>query len=178
MYMKVIIASKNPVKIACVQEGFGKVFPDNVFEFEGVTVPSQVAEQPMSDAETLQGAMNRVKNAQQEIDGADFYVGIEGGVAKVGDEIHEFAWIVVSGNGVVGKAKAATFILPPVYTKYLEQGMEVGHISDLVFGTENSKQDLGASGLLSNGALDRKNYYIPAVILACLPFVQPELYTK
>lgn len=176
--MKVIIASKNPVKIACVQEGFGKIFPDKVFEFEGVSVPSLVADQPMSDAETLQGAMNRVKNAQQEIVGADFYVGIEGGVEIVGDETHEFAWIVVSRGGMVGKAKAATFILPPVYKEHLEKGMEVGHISDRVFGTENSKQDLGASGLLSNGALDRKNYYIPAVMLACLPFLQPDLYTK
>ncbi len=176
--MKVIIASQNPVKIACVQEGFARIFPEYDFEFEGVSVPSLVSDQPMSDAETLQGAMNRVHNAQEKISDADFYVGIEGGVQKVTDEIHEFAWIVIFRNGIIGKAKAPIFILPPVYKEYLEKGMEVGHISDVVFGKENSKQNMGASGLLTRGVLDRKNYYVPAVILACLPFVQPELYAK
>jgi len=176
--MKVIIASKNPVKIACVEEGFTRIFPEHVFEFEGISISSLVSDQPISDTETLQGACNRVVQAQEKIVDADFYVGIEGGIEIVGDEIYEFAWVVVSHRGVLGKAKTPIFILPPIYKEYLEQGMEVGHISDLIFGEENSKQNMGASGLLTRGVLDRKNYYVPSVMLACLPFVRPDLYTK
>ena len=40
MSKKVIIASKNPVKINAVKIGFEKMFPLEKFEFKGVSVPS------------------------------------------------------------------------------------------------------------------------------------------
>ena len=64
---KVIIASLNPVKIESVKIGFQKMFPDKDFEFEGVAVPSGVSDQPMSNKETLTGAVNRAVNAYAKI---------------------------------------------------------------------------------------------------------------
>ena len=46
---KVIIASKNPVKIQAVKNGFEKMFPNQEFEFIGISVPSNVADQPFSN---------------------------------------------------------------------------------------------------------------------------------
>ena len=57
MSKKVIIASKNPVKINAVEIGFGKTFSNNEFSFEGVSVPSGVGDQPMSDQETILGCL-------------------------------------------------------------------------------------------------------------------------
>jgi len=51
--MKVAVGSKNPVKIACVKEAFEKAFPDIAWEVEGVEVASGVADQPMSDIESI-----------------------------------------------------------------------------------------------------------------------------
>jgi len=53
---KVIIASKNPVKIQSVKNGFEKMFLDQDFEFIGVSTPSGVADQPISNSETFLGA--------------------------------------------------------------------------------------------------------------------------
>lgn len=62
---KIIIASQNPAKVNAVRSAFSTVFPDQEWEFIGVSVPSEVADQPMSDEETKQGALNRVRNAKQ-----------------------------------------------------------------------------------------------------------------
>ena len=53
---KVIIASKNPVKINATKKAFEEVFNDH-FEFEGVSADSSVSDQPMSNKETLKGAI-------------------------------------------------------------------------------------------------------------------------
>ena len=60
---KVIIASKNPVKINATKKAFEEVFNDH-FEFEGVSADSLVSDQPMSNEETLKGATNRLDNIQ------------------------------------------------------------------------------------------------------------------
>lgn len=38
--MKIVVASKNPVKINAAREGFKKMFPEVDFEVEGISVPS------------------------------------------------------------------------------------------------------------------------------------------
>lgn len=50
--MKIVIASKNPVKMTAALEGFRSLFPHQEFEIAGVSVPSGVRDQPLSDAET------------------------------------------------------------------------------------------------------------------------------
>lgn len=58
---KVVIASLNPAKINAVKSAFQSAFPQQVFEFVGISVPSEVADQPMTNEETHRGALNRVK---------------------------------------------------------------------------------------------------------------------
>lgn len=57
---RVIVASTNPVKINSVEMGLSRMFPEVVFKVEGVSAPSNVSDQPMSEEETLRGAINRV----------------------------------------------------------------------------------------------------------------------
>ena len=72
---RIIIASKNPVKIKATFGGFQKMFPSEQFEIEGVSVPSLVSDQPKSDAEAFSGSLNRADNACREYANADFWVG-------------------------------------------------------------------------------------------------------
>lgn len=69
----VIVASHNPVKIDAALQGFSDMFPKAVFTVRGVSVPSGVPEQPLGDAETLQGAMNRAQRARELEPDADFW---------------------------------------------------------------------------------------------------------
>ena len=173
---KVIVASKNPVKLQCSRLAFEKAFPEETFELTGLSVPSGVSDQPMTDAETLQGAINRTKNARQEAPEADFWIGIEGGVDRIDNRMDAFAWVYVESARAQGQARTATFELPPQIVALIDEGMELGHADDKVFNRENSKHKSGAVGILTHGLIDRAQYYEPAVVLALIPLMNPELY--
>lgn len=174
--MKVVVGSTNPVKIACAKSAFGKVFPGEPLEISGYAVPSDVTDQPMSDEETITGALNRAGNSRKKIQDADFWVGIEGGCCFHGDDFEAFAWMVVMSKNQIGKARTSTFILPEKVANLVKQGMELGEADDFVFQRQNSKQKNGAVGLLTHDLIDRKAYYEQALILALIPFVNQEIY--
>jgi non-canonical (house-cleaning) NTP pyrophosphatase len=58
----------------------------------------------------------------------------------------------------------------------VRQGMELGDADDAVFGRSNSKQANGAVGILTGNVIDRAELYEQAVVLALIPFKNPELY--
>lgn len=175
---KIIIASTNPVKIKAVAAAFGKMFPEETFETEGVSAASGVSNQPKSDSETFEGAMNRAENASHMADG-DFWVGIEGGVEEKDSDMEAFAWVVIKRkDGKFGKGRTGTFFLPPKVAELIKQGMELGEADDIVFKRENSKQKNGAVGILTGNVIDRTKYYIEAVVLALIPFKNEELYPQ
>jgi inosine/xanthosine triphosphatase len=136
----------------------------------------------MTSQETLQGAINRALAAQLLMPGADYWVGIEGGVqpapegALTPGELCAFAWVVVIGANGMGKGRTGLFFLPPRVAELVRQGKELGEADDIVFGRTNSKQENGAVGLLTGDALDRAGFYEQAVVLALIPFRNPELY--
>lgn len=173
---KVIIASKNPVKIQAVKSGFKKMFPIQKFQFVGVSVPSNVSKQPFSNDETFCGAKNRANNAFSKIKDADFYVGIEGGIEYIEDEMEAFAWVFIMSAGRSGKAKTGTFFLPKEVVKLIKEGKELGEANDIVFKRNNSKQENGAVGILTGDVIDRAEYYTEAVILALITFKNVDLY--
>ena len=174
--IKIVVASKNPVKMDAVKEGLSSFITEE-FELIGVSVESGVSDQPMSDAETLSGALNRVQEAINQYPDRDYYVGLEGGVEQHGTGLMAFAWMVISDGETVGKARTASFFLPPEVAKLVHKGIELGHADDIVFKKNNSKQQNGAIGLLTNDAITRKSLYLPAVQMAFIPFLNPELYT-
>lgn len=176
MPQKVVIASTNPVKIEAVKLGFQKMFPDQEFELTGISVSSGVADQPMSNQETFDGAKNRVDNAATQSPGADFYVGIEGGLDEIAHEMEAFAWVLIKSGEKYGKSRTGTFFIPQEVARLVKGGMEMGKADDIVFRRENSKQQNGAVGILTHDAMTRTTYYTEAVVLALIPFKNPELY--
>ena len=174
--MKVIVASKNPVKIQASLRGFEMMFPNEKHEVQGVSVSSGVDGQPRSDSETLQGALARAENASKEYPEADFWVGLEGGIEDRGADMISFAWVAVKSKDQIGKGKTGTFFLPPKVAELIRQGKELGEADDIVFGRTNSKQENGAVGLLTDNAIDRARFYSAAVILALIPFKNTNLW--
>jgi inosine/xanthosine triphosphatase len=173
--IRIVVASKNPVKLDAVSDGLS-VFLNQSIEIIGVSVGSGVSDQPMSDLETLQGAETRVENSRNQFPDYDFYVGIEGGVEESASGLIAFAWIVISNGLKTGKARTAGFFLPPEVARLVHQGIELGDADDIVFSKQNSKQQNGAVGLLTHDLITRKSLYMPAVQMAFIPFLNPELY--
>ncbi len=176
---KIIVASKNPVKIMASLRGFESMFPGEEFEATGVSVSSDVSEQPASNSETFSGALNRANNAYTQHPGGDFYVGIEGGIEAESSDMMAFAWVVIrSHDDVLGKGKTGTFFLPPKISELIRQGKELGEADDIVFGTTNSKQQNGAVGILAGNVIDRTKYYTDAVVFALTPLKNKKLYSE
>ena len=173
---KIVIASLNPVKADAVLSGFKRMFPADTFDTELITVESGVGDQPLTDRAARQGAENRARLARQAVPAGDFWVGVEGGCDTLDGEMVSFAWIVVHSEDGAGSSRTAHFQLPEAVRKLVESGMELGDADDQVFGKENSKQKSGAVGLLTGDVVTRKTLYEQAVILALIPFRQPDLY--
>lgn len=163
----VIVSSLNPAKINAVKSAFESSFPNQTFEFKGVSVESGVADQPMSDAETKLGAATRVKNAKSEIDNGDFYVGLEAGI----EGTQTFAWMIIESATHRGESRSASLSLPPVVLDKVNLGLELGDAMDAVYKTENIKQKGGAIGILTDHQLTRSSVYHQALVLALIPFL-------
>lgn len=118
--IRLAVGSLNPVKNNAALLGAQKALKQEIETF-GFDVPSGVSDQPMSDSETLLGAIARAKNAYNAFKAAhgtppDFAVGLEGGVGPsivCQEDLECFAWIVVYDGHKLGRARTGSFLLPP-----------------------------------------------------------------
>lgn len=175
---EIIIASKNPVKKQAILSGFHEVFSRQEFTITPVDVPSGVSDQPVGDEETRLGAANRLSAARNLHPDADYWAAIEGGVADVEGQLSAFAWIAIANRQRTGWSRSASFFLPPGVADLVNQGVELGEADDRFFGRQNSKQMNGAVGILTADKVDRMELYRHAVLLALIPFINPDLFGK
>lgn len=171
----VAIGSTSPVKLKATQlaftEAFGKV------KVLSIETSSGVRDQPITRAEALEGATNRAKVALHET-GADFGVGIEGGVYHSKGRYFTAAPVVVlAKDGRIGVSASNPLELPPVVARKVKRGGEVGPIMDALLGIADTKKKLGIIGYLTDGMVLRHIAYATALKVALAKFVKPEFYT-
>ncbi|MFZ2200078.1 MAG: inosine/xanthosine triphosphatase [Microgenomates group bacterium] len=170
--MKVVVGSKNPVKVGAVEEAFRKYWPDCIVE--GVEALSGVSEQPRSEEETINGAINRAKNS---IGDNDYGVGVEGGVCVINNKMFDCAWVaIIDKTEKIGLSGGLYFELPDKIAQKIQKGGELGPIMNEMTGEENVKQKMGAIGIFTKGELDRKQAYVQIVLSALIKFVSPEWF--
>ena len=87
-----------------------------------------------------------------------------------------FAWVVILSENTEGQSRTSTFYLPPKVVELVHEGVELGLANDQVFNETNSKTKGGAVGTLTHGVLGRTEYYVQAVMLALVAFINPDLY--
>src|SRR4030067_770640 len=110
--INVAVGSTNPVKIKAVTSSFSRVWPEVKLAVTGVTIPSGVAAQPLSDVVALRGAKIRANKAINS--GLYTYgVGIEGGLQSINQRWFACGWVaVVNRQGQVGLGSSARIIVP------------------------------------------------------------------
>lgn len=176
--VRVLVGSENPVKIQAVREAFAKYFAD--VDVIARNVDSGVSHQPVNE-ETFDGAKNRAlalqKINQEQKLGAQFCVGIEGGIIQLYRKWFVFGVMcLMDENGRTGFGLSPHFELPDRISRQLLNGKELGDVADELFGDTNSKQKGGAIHFLTNGVMDRKNFYVQGLLVALVPFLNKELY--
>ncbi len=182
--MLLAVGSQNPVKLEAARIGAAQALSrpdltDNVFDVIGTLVESGVRAQPIGDDECITGAAQRAIAALEAVPGAEFGIGLEGGVVAVRGGLFACAWcVVVDGWGKTGMASTGRFQLPPRVAELVHQGMELGEADDLVFGRNDSKLHEGACGILTHGKMIRSQFYSPAVLLAFIRFMNGAIFTE
>ena len=171
---RVVVGSTNPVKVAAVRAVLDRAGCSA--SVEGRAVASGVRDQPVGDAETIQGATQRAR-AALEAAAADLAVGLEGGVVDDGSCMMTCAWAVVVGrDGRVGVGGSLAMPLPDRVAALVRGGIELGHAMDQVSGGHDTKRGAGAVGILTAGLVDRQRAYEALVTYALAPFLAPEYY--
>lgn len=173
---RVIVASNNPVKRQAVEQAFSRMLPETAFICIPAASDSGVPSQPIGDAQTQRGADHRVDDVMRRFPAADFWVGIEGGVDDSPEGMYAFAWVVIRSNTSCGRSRSASFLLPEAVAHQVRAGLELGAADDAIFGVTDSKRSNGAVGLLSGNVITRTGLYEHAIVMALIPFVQPQLY--
>ena len=178
--MNILVGSLNPVKLEAVEEAFQNYYKD--ITVVGVDVHSGVSNQPI-DREVFVGAENRAINLKSKNDsenyGAEFFIGIEGGITKSYSRWFAFGVAcIVDEHGNKGFGTSSHFELPGKITQKLLTGEELGFVMDEMLNAENTKQKGGAISFFTNGVMNRKELYVPGIISALVPFHHKGLFFK
>lgn len=175
---KVLIGSENAVKIESTRQSFSKFFKP--VEIHGLSADSGVSAQPFNE-DTFTGAKNRAEhvkriNDEQELK-ANFFVGIEGGVLQLHNRYFQFTVIhILDQQHRESFGTTGMYELPNWIVEKLLTGTELAYIIDKLAQESNTKEKQSASGLLTNGAVNRLQNYTQAITFALIPFLQENLY--
>lgn len=171
--MIIAVGSTNPSKLEAARtlSRFGE------FTYQGVSVPSGIADQPRSREETLAGAVNRARNALQAVPCASYGIGLEGGIEDDGNRMRLFGFCaIVDREGAVGEGMTGMLPLPGRVRELVLSGMELGDAINTLFSRSDTRLHEGTVGMLTDGHLKRAEFFGQAVLFAYLPFLHPELY--
>jgi len=175
--MKVIVGSQNPVKLNATRNILEKIYPQ--LEVEATEVDPEVPDQPIGLEITIQGAINRAKNAFQ--DDIDLSVGIESGLLEVPHSITgylDLQWCAIYDGEKTTLGVSAGFEYPPMVIEQVLAGKEVGDVMDQVTGVDQLGQKTGAVSHLSRGLLDRTGNTEQCVLMAMIPRMNEKVYFK
>ena len=174
--MRIAVGSKNPLKLSAVESICKKIHPGA--EYFPVDVNSGVSHTPLSNEETIAGARRRAQEALT-IARADWGVGLEGGMARVGDRWFSGVWCVIRDGEKETMGGGVHFEIPDFVCRgILEEGREMGDCMDELAGMKMTKRRMGAEGILTGGKIDRLRTFQNAVIYALAPYLCRPYYQE
>jgi inosine/xanthosine triphosphatase len=173
--MLIAVGSKNPTKIAAVKDVFDYYFED--VKVEGIDAQSGVSEQPLSEEETYQGALNRAKGALQASPDAEYGVGVEGGLTKAVYGWYESSLVVIiNKNGEVGVGSSGGLVLPDKISEMIHSGMNLEQAVDKMFNTEKIGRGIGMFGVMTKEYVTRSSGTAHGVAFALSRFLHADKF--
>lgn len=172
--IKIKVGTHNPLKVMATRNVLEKIY-SNV-DVEGIEVDSGVSDQPIGLDETIEGAVNRARNAFMD---ADLSVGIESGLLPTPHSITgylDLQWCAIYDDERVTLGVSSGFEYPPAVLEEVLKGQEVGEVMDQVTGVEKLGQKSGAVSYLSRGLLDRTENTEQCVLMAMIPRMNADMY--
>lgn len=189
--MIVVIGSLRKPKVAAVEAAFAKIAPAfgqaaQPFEMRCFAVESGISNTPLSMAEMMQGARNRVsalvQHCRPEPPRRMFYLGLEGGLfaSPAAEETEAFylqSWVYAS-DGRQGAYGASPAVRLPsgIAAQCRTAGFELADAMDALVQQHNTREQGGAFAIFTRGQLTRQRIFETAVLAAMAPFYNSSLY--
>jgi inosine/xanthosine triphosphatase len=167
--LHIAVGSENPAKIKAVHLAFAKMGLE--VSITGIQAPSGVSDQPISDDETMRGALNRAKHVITQ-GKFDYGIGLEGGVEETayGLFLCNFG-AVVKSSGAYHIGGGVRVLLPVSIANEIRKGKELGNIIDHWSGKQNIAKKEGTIGVLTKGHIDRSDMFRDTAICAFSKFL-------
>jgi inosine/xanthosine triphosphatase len=175
--MRVAVGSRNPVKVKATKNVLEQIYED--VEVVSIDADSGVPDQPFGIDQTIEGAINRAKNAYSEE--FDIGVGIESGLMETPNSLTgyiDLQWCAVFDGEKITLGVSSGFEYPPAVIEEVLTGKEVGDVMDKVTGVTNLGQKTGAVSYLSKGMLDRTENTEQCVLTAMIPLMNENVYFR
>jgi len=182
--MIIAIGTTNRIKVEAVEETV-KSYPQLAqAKLISISVPSEVAEQPLSLEETIRGAKNRARNAFQSTHPCNYSFGIESGLFKAEGTLTGFLeaciCCIYDGSTYHTGMSCGFEIPPPILSHVLDNNRDLSQACFESGITLNPK--LGASegliGILTNGRINRKLYTKQAIMTALIKIENEALFQE
>ena len=172
--MRVVVGSPNPVKVGAVLDAFSRFFD---VEVSSVDVGSGVKAFPDSEELIYQGAVNRAKKAFSG--DVDYSVGIEGGVVFIEGRWFDRNYVVVYDGVNMGLGSSSAYEVPAHLVEGIDSTTdESKKFIDESLGVEDVFTKQGVIGVLTRGAIDRRELLADAVVCALTTFLKPSYYSN
>ncbi|MBA9026254.1 DUF84 family protein [Peribacillus huizhouensis] len=154
--LRIVVGSHNPAKVQAVKN----VFKGERVEIISLNVASGVQDQPFSDEETIEGAINRARNGLTESD-AQIGIGLEGGVVETKHGLFLCNWgaLAVRESSDVFIAGGARILLPDTVANRLLAGEELGPVMDEFTNRAGIRKKEGAIGVFTNERITRADMF-------------------
>lgn len=149
--LTLVVGSTNKVKVQAIQSVFSN------FKIVSYDANSHVSNQPTTDEETLQGAINRAKEARKQ---GSIGIGLEGGVCFMpqGLMLINYGALVDKDNNLY-IAGGARIFLPKAIQIGIEQGLELGDVMDAYTKREGIREQEGAIGVFTANQVKRQTIF-------------------
>jgi len=148
----IAVGSLNCVKLQAVQNAWD----DPSVTITPYSVPSNVPSQPLSDEETLEGAINRALNSLMKSE-ADLGFGLEAGIVFIRDDVYLSHWgAIVDRSEKVYFTNGPLILLPADYREPLLRGKSLEEIMHGSTGIQKLGAKEGAIGVFTENRLNRE----------------------
>lgn len=165
--MKIVVCSKNKAKNAAVCNVLNEFF-DN-YETISLDTNSKVSETPMSHEEGIDGCINRINDALNQVSDADLYIAMEGILNTVNNETFLCGWTIIYDrlNKKYSYGCSAQVHVPTDIISNLSSDERLSDIVAKYYGnTEEEVRNYGTNGMLTNGCYTRTDEFSDSVLCA------------
>ena len=187
--MRIALGSSNTAKVEAVRSAAERVAIIEPSWTNTEVIPREVETDappmPLTDADLMHGAMSRAIAIQtllsNDREGADLYVGLEGGFHSIAIEakrltfLRGWAYVTDGSRGSFG-ASPSIRVPDPIVGSVVNNGLELAEVIDEVAGQHDVRSRQGAWGVLSRDLFTRAMSFEVALVAAFAPFYNPQIY--